>query len=149
MAIQIVFDSEYGNTERVARAIAEGLAAHDVRLTRIGDAPPPLPDGLDLLVIGSPTQGGRATTPINELIAGLPPTLLTRTLIAPFDTRMTMKFVQIFGYAADRMARALSARGAARVVAPQGFFVEGKEGPLKEGELSRATAWGRQLLDTP
>lgn len=149
MTIQIVFDSEYGNTERVARAIAEGLAAHDVRLTRIGDDPPLILDALDLLVVGSPTQGGRATTPINELIAELSPGLLAGTPIAPFDTRMTMKFVQIFGYAADRMARALDARGAARIVAPQGFYVEGKEGPLKEGELSRATAWGRQLLPAP
>lgn len=149
MVIEIVFDSEYGNTERVARAIAEGLAARDVRLTRIGDEPLHLPESLDLLVIGSPTQGGRATTPINELIAGLSPELLAGTPIAPFDTRMTMKFVQIFGYAADRMTRALSARGATHVLAPQGFYVEGKEGPLKEGELPRAAAWARQLLPTP
>ena len=32
-----------------------------------------------------------------------------------------------------------------RVVSPQGFFVEGKEGPIKDGELSRAIAWGRHL----
>jgi hypothetical protein len=28
---------------------------------------------------------------------------------------------------------------------PEGFIVEGKEGPLKEGELSRATAWAKGI----
>ena len=83
MKVQIVFDSEYGNTEQVARAIAEGLAGHEVELTRIGDQPPTLPPALDLLVIGSPTQGGRATTPINEFVAGLPETVMGETRIAP------------------------------------------------------------------
>ena len=35
---------------------------------------------------------------------------------------------------------------AAYVVAePEGFIVENKEGPLKEGELERATKWASQL----
>jgi len=29
---------------------------------------------------------------------------------------------------------------------PEGFFVEGTEGPLRDGELERAAAWARQIV---
>ena len=29
--------------------------------------------------------------------------------------------------------------------APEGFYAEGTEGPLKEGELDRAAAWGKGI----
>ena len=32
------------------------------------------------------------------------------------------------------------------VVPPEGFFIKDKEGPLKDGELERATAWGAQIM---
>ena len=32
------------------------------------------------------------------------------------------------------------------VVQPEGFFVEGTEGPLKNGELERAADWARRIM---
>jgi DNA-binding CsgD family transcriptional regulator len=49
-----------------------------------------------------------------------------------------MKLVGIFGYAAGKIAGSLKTKGGTLILSPEAFFVKGKEGPLKEGELERA-----------
>lgn len=44
------------------------------------------------------------------------------------------------------MARKLRSRGYVLVGEPESFFVVDMEGPLAEGELERATAWGASLV---
>jgi len=41
----------------------------------------------------------------------------------------------------------LAKKGASTPLAAEGFFVNGKEGPLKDGELERAGAWAKSLFD--
>lgn len=69
--------------------------------------------------------------------------------VAVFDTRLVARWVKVFGYAAGKVADELKALGATLVTEPEGFFVEGKEGPLAESELARATTWARSLLASP
>jgi hypothetical protein len=52
----------------------------------------------------------------------------------------------LIGYAAPRIGRQLRARGAQVVLEPEGFIVTGTEGPLKDGEEQRATAWAKELV---
>jgi flavodoxin len=66
--------------------------------------------------------------------------------VAAFDTRIPTKIVKIFGFAADRIAKNLKDKGANLVVPAEGFFVNGKEGPLKDGEQERASAWAKTLV---
>jgi hypothetical protein len=51
----------------------------------------------------------------------------------------------LIGYAAGRIASGLTSKGGRLIAKPEGFIVDGKEGPLKEGELERAAAWARSL----
>jgi hypothetical protein len=58
-------------------------------------------------------------------------------------------FVRLFGskaYAARRIADGLKKKGGELVVPPEGFYVEGTEGPLTEGELERAAYWAEQII---
>ena len=55
-------------------------------------------------------------------------------------------FVRLFGYAAKPIADRLQKRGGVLVVPPEGFYVEGTEGPLQEGELERASEWARRIV---
>jgi hypothetical protein len=57
-------------------------------------------------------------------------------------------FVRLFGYAAKPISKGLGKKGGEAVVPPEGFFVEGMEGPLMEGELGRAEEWARTILAT-
>lgn len=55
-------------------------------------------------------------------------------------------FAKLFGYAAAPMAAQLVKKGGTPATMPAGYFVNGREGPLKDGELERAAAWARQIL---
>jgi flavodoxin len=67
--------------------------------------------------------------------------------VAAFDTRATSKFAKIFGNAAGRMAGQLTKKGGVPAASPEGFFVTGTKGPLKDGELERAAAWAKGILE--
>jgi hypothetical protein len=162
MAALIVTESLFGNTLAIAQAIAAGIAEVSgpdaVRVLHASEAPSTLPAGLRLLVVGAPThtlslpnvgtrrdavdRGGAAAGGIGvrewiELVA-IPPGLP----VATFDTSIHLR-IQL-GTAARAAAGALRGRGADTMVGPS-FWVTGMEGPLADGELARATEWGREL----
>lgn len=160
MKALVVYDSQWGNTEKVARAIAAALGPEpEVRAVRAGQVTPEMLAGsaLDLLVVGSPTQGFRPTKPLTELLSSLSPQALDGVRVAAFDTRfdadrvssrVTRFVVRRGGYAAPRIAEQLEKAGGALVAPPEGFFVADKEGPLFDGELERAAAWAGMLPGT-
>lgn len=146
MKALIVYDSVYGNTEQVARAIAAALAPfYEIKILRAGEANPPELESVNLLVVGSPTQGGRPTPAVQEFLNKVSETAIMGKNVAAFDTRFSTRWVGIFGYAAGRIADNLKGRGAKLIAAPEGFFVKGNKGPLKEGELERAAAWAKEI----
>ena len=53
--------------------------------------------------------------------------------------------MSVIRYAAPRLAKELEKKGGKLVAEPEGFIVENKEGPLKQGEIERATKWASQL----
>jgi flavodoxin I len=137
--VLVVYDSTYGHTEKVAQAIGEAIGG---RVLWVSDVKPEDVQGLDLLIAGSPTHGGRPTPEIDAFTKSLPATEGPRA--AAFDTR-TAGWSWIFGYAAPRIARRLESRGAKLVAPPEGFIVLGTRGPLKEGELARAAEWAKRI----
>ena len=145
MKALIVYDSMQGNTERIAKAIAAGMAG-GTKAVRVGTAEAKELNKIDLLVLGSPTLGGRPTNAMQEYVNGIAPSAVKKLNIATFDTRLTMKFAKIFGYAADRIATKLTGNGSTLKTKPEGFIVKGRNGPLAEGELDRATAWGKEIM---
>jgi flavodoxin len=66
--------------------------------------------------------------------------------VAAFDTRLTGRWVRIFGFAAGRIASSLENKGGNLAMPGEGFFVTGGEGPLKEGDLERAADWAREVV---
>jgi flavodoxin I len=144
MKALIVYDSAYGNTEKVAKAIGSTITG-DIEVLRVCEANPAEIHSLDLLVVGSPTQGGRATKPIQDFLNKLPDSALKGLNVAAFDTRFSIKIAKIFGYAAEKIANSLKAKGGNLITPTAAFFVTGKEGPLKEGELELAASWGKEL----
>jgi len=149
MKALVVYDSVYGNTEKIARAMAEAITpSSEVKVLRAGEANPSELESIDLLIAGSPTHGGRPTPPVQDFLNKIAQQSLRGIKVAAFDTRATSKFAKIFGNAAGRIARNLERKGGNLVVAPEGFFVTGTRGPLKEGELERAAAWAKGILES-
>lgn len=155
MSIIVVYDSVFGNTARIAEAVADALrAAGEVKLLRIDEAAEWPLKGVDLIVLGSPTRGFRPTPAMSELTAVLRPAFPGQAA-AVFDTRLALDdvhpaplrwVIDAGGYAAKRMDEKLVENGFTLRGEPTGFFVGGTEGPLKPGELERARAWAATLI---
>lgn len=152
MKTLVVYDSVFGNTEKIARAVAESAGVEAVKVDAAGVKA--LQD-VNLLIVGSPTRKFRPTPAISRFVKGLPGKALQGVSVAAFDTRMIVEeinnafltfMVSIFGYAAKPIADAMARKGGTPVLEPEGFFVKGSEGPLKDGELERAAAWGKDVL---
>jgi len=149
MKALVVYDSVHGNTERIARAIAEAITPSDeVKVLRAGEANASELASINLLIVGSPTHGGRPTPAVQDFLSKGSELSLEGVNVAAFDTRMTTKLVGLFGYAAGRIAGNLKKKGGTLIGSPVGFFVTGNKGPLKEGELERAAGWAKGILQS-
>lgn len=160
MTSLVVFESLWGNTASVARAIAEGLGPGAVALST-ADAAPDMVADAGLLVAGAPVFAFHLSSDqLREQIRDHPdrgapePDLSHPSLqswldalpegsipCAAFDTQVRGPF----GKGAPTIARALQAKGYRLIAPPEGFIVKGKQGPLRAGELDRARAWGEHL----
>ncbi len=161
----VVYESVYGNTRRIADAVAEGLGGAAVvsvpeAASRVGAA--------DLVVVGGPTHmhglatqrsrqmaaeaaheddaitidpSATAEPGLRKWLSDLPDRRGARA--AAFDTRLD-KSPLLTGVAARGIAKRLRHHGY-EVLATESFLVEDSEGPLEDGEMDRARTWGAQL----
>jgi flavodoxin len=158
MKTLIVYDSVFGNTEQIARAIGQTLGApEEAETLHVNKVTPARLVGEELVIVGSPTRGFRPTETMRKFLDSIPGDALQGMKVAAFDTRISIGdvnnalltvFVRIFGYAAQPMANKLIKKGGTLVAPPEGFFVKGSEGPLKDGERERAAEWARRIAQT-
>lgn len=149
--VLVIYDSVFGNTEKIAQAIAAALGTQAMPVSQ---AEADQLRGLNLLVVGSPTRGFRPTEGISKLLNGLPKNHLAGARVAAFDTRIDLETIdsKVFrfvvdkgGYAAKTIAKSLEKKGGQLAAPGEGFYVTGEQGPLKDGELERAADWAGRL----
>jgi hypothetical protein len=159
MQALVVYESFFGNTAAVARAIAEGMGPGASAMTT-DDATPEVVSKADLVVVGAPVLAFRL--PTDQVRAGLlrdagaptPPDTSHRSMrswlktlpagrsaAAAFETRFRFSPGGSIGTISDELRRA----GYRSVAKGKKFLVTGTYGPLKAGELERARSWGAEL----
>ena len=168
MKALVVYESMFGNSELVARAVGEGLGERTETVVRdVATAPPgEVPDGIDLLVVGGPTHAFSMSRPttredavrqgagqgagqglvsrgLREWLGALPPDLQGLSAAA-FDTRVS-RVRRLPGSAARSATRVLRRHRAELLAPPESFFVDDVAGPIGDDELARARAWGERL----
>lgn len=143
MKAHVVYDSAFGNTKSVAEAIAGSLGELQATPVSADDFNPRDLAAGDLLVVGSPINGWRPTPKITELLSALGDGQLKGVKAAAFDTRVRLF---IHGDAAKKMTESLRAGGADIISEPMPFYVGGREGPLRSGEIEKAEVWAKTLL---
>ena len=158
----VVYESLFGNTARIAKAVAAGMREHlDVELHSVAERL--WPEDTDLVVMGGPThafsmsrvltredavkQGANAdsTIGLREWLDELPEG--NDTLFAAFDTRVEM-VRRLPGSAAKAAAKIARKRGYQPLTGSQSFYVRDTPGPLLDGEVQRAEVWGTQLAES-
>jgi flavodoxin I len=144
----VVYDSVYGNTESIAKAIGAAIPG-DVQVQRVGQVPAGELRAVDLVIVGSPTHGALPTEAVQGFLQQIGPPMREGARAATFDTRLPWWFLERWGgFAAPKMADTLKEKGWALAGEPGGFFVRGlKKGPLKKGEADRAAAWAKGLVE--
>jgi hypothetical protein len=160
MKAVVVYESLWGNTASIARAISEGLGS-GARALNTAQATADVVAGADLIVAGSPVLG--FTLPTEKMRDGVrtnpgkapaPPDLSHPSMRswletlpagrgrgAAFDTQVRGPF----GSAAPKIGEVLEKAGYGPLAKPAGFVVAHRFGPLREGELERAREWGAEL----
>jgi flavodoxin len=156
----VVYESHWGNTAAVARAIAEGIGPGAKALTTDEAVGRELAD-VDLVVAGAPVmvfslpgEGMRdrveadrkapvaadvAHPMLRTWLDGLP--AIPKARAAAFDTRARFTPRGAVGTIEAKLRKA----GCQVVTKGRGFVVTGTYGPLRDGELDRARAWGHEL----
>lgn len=154
----VVYESLWGNTAAIARAIADGIG-EGAEALRTSEATAERVSGADLVVAGAPLLG--FSLPTEQMRAnigsgkqGPPPDLSSpslrswlRTLpagtarAAAFETRIWWSP----GSAPKTILKAFGDAGYRVEGTGERFIVTGRYGPLKEGELARAKEWGAEL----
>lgn len=159
----VVYESHWGNTAEVARAVAEGLGSDATALTT-SEATPDVVATADLVVAGAPVMAfglpsetmvaNSAKDPKAPVPADVShPTLRhwldeLRTIDGPgahkaaaFETKLWWSLGGATGAIETRLRKA----GFRTVARGEKFVVKGAYGPLREGELERAREWGEEL----
>ena len=157
MKALVVYDSQFGNTEKIAQAIGSGLSSQEqVSVKKVDNITSDDLINVDVIIVGCPTQRLSATPLMKQWLDSLPTDRLRGIQAAAFDTRFTEEkltelssvlsfFVRVFGYAADPIAKRLKKKGAELLAKPEGFYVADTEGPLLEKEIDRAKKWALGL----
>jgi len=162
MKTLIIYDSAYGNTEQIAHAIGTAIGVaigstpgtpQSVQMLRVNSAKPEQLVGLDLLIVGAPTQRFRTTETMTGFLKSIPANGLSGVRVAAFDTRLSLNdiesstfrlIIKTGGFAAKHIADRLKKCGGDLILPPEGFLVKDMEGPLLEGELERAAHWAKR-----
>ncbi len=163
MRVLVVYESVFGSTAEVARAIGQGLGRHcEVTVADVRGARPEYAERFDLLVVGAPTHAfsmargfthadavhlgisdGRREIGLRDWLRMLPEGTRSEP-VATFDTRVR-EGRRFSGSAARRAAHVLRHLGYLPVAEPTSFYVRKITGPLLVGERARAVAWGDRL----
>jgi hypothetical protein len=156
----VVYESLWGNTAAVARAIAEGIGQGAQALST-AEATAEVVRSADLIVAGSPVLAFKMPTEeMRESLRSQPvdapsPADLSHPSMrswlasmpkgnarsAAFETRVRGPF----GHATPEITKIMATAGYLSTTKPLSVLVMGKYGPLKEGELERAREWGVEL----
>jgi flavodoxin len=148
METLVIYDTKFGNTEKIAQAIARGAGTlGGAHVMDIAEATQSLGRRPDLLLVGGPTQRRNLSPELRAFVDALPASLQS-VPAASFDTRYRGSTL-LTGSAAREVSKRLGVAGRQLVAAPESFFIA-RGGPLElqtlePGELERAEAWGRAV----
>ena len=159
MNVIVVFESHWGNTASVARAIADGFGP-DARVLTTDEATPTVIADADLIIAGAPVMA--FNLPSDRMLATLagdakaptPPDLSHPSMRAwlerlPAGHGRSAQFETGLrgspGGATKAIGHKLEEAGFPRLGKSRRFVVKGSYGPLREGELERAHEWGSEL----
>jgi flavorubredoxin len=128
----VIYDSVYGNTEKVAKALAAGLESGGatVDIVKVDAVKFDEIDAFDLFCVGSPTHAWNASKPMKEFLEHFKTVKgLAGKKAFVFDTKMKSRLA---GSAAGKIENKLKNLDLTIARHSESAIVLGREGPLEE-----------------
>jgi flavorubredoxin len=143
----VVYDSVFGNTERVAKALAAGLESGGVyvSIVKVDAVKSDELGNVDLLCVGSPTHAWNSSKPTQEFLERLKTEGLSGKKAFAFDTKMKSRLA---GDAGAKIERKLKDAGLTIAKHSESAIVKGREGPLEENAEETFKQIGAELAKT-
>ncbi|MFX1300040.1 MAG: flavodoxin family protein [Promethearchaeota archaeon] len=156
--VLIAYDTKYGNTQRVAELIADGLKAagaeavvENMKKVKVEEVA-----GFDAILMGSPNHMGRPTRTFKKFVGKLQKANMKDKTLAAFDTYVGQKDEQEiihpgggeFQKALRRMEEQLEAKFPnLKLIAPGlSIAVGGMKGPILDADLPNCRAFGQKIV---
>jgi hypothetical protein len=159
----VVYESMWGSTAAIARAVAEGIGDSTPALST-AEATADALVGIDLIVAGAPVIAFNLTSEVTRPKPGsLPPNAPAPDLSHPmmrswlealpagsgtyaaFETKIRGPF----GHTVKTIGQLMEKAGYRCAADPLSAIVTGRYGGIKDGEIERARAWGASLASRP
>jgi flavorubredoxin len=144
----VVYDSMYGNTEKIAKALVAGLQSGgvDVGAVKVDAVKFDELGKVDLLWVGSPVHAWSASKPMKEFLEHLKSVDgITGKKAFAFDTNMQGRLA---GSAGDKIEKKLKDLGLNIAKHRESATVKGREGPLQESAEETFKQIGVELAKT-
>ncbi len=155
--VLVAYDTKYGNTQRVAELIADGLkvagaeaVVENMKKVNIDEAA-----GFDAILIGSPNHMGRPTRTFKKFVGNLQKANLEDMTLAAFDTYIGQKDEQEiihpgggeFQKALRKMEEQLKAKlPNLKLISPGlSIAVGGMKGPILDPDLPNCKEFGQKI----
>lgn len=141
----VVYHTMYGNTEKVAKALAKGLEDGGVKVdvVKVDTVKFEELGRVDLLAVGSPVHAWNMSKPVREFLERLRSVEgLTGKRAFAFDTKMKSRLA---GNAGGKIERKLKDLGLTITKPSVSAIVKGREGPLEEGAEETFRQTGAEL----
>ena len=142
----VVYYSMYGNTEKVAKALAAGLESEGVNVDVVKVDAFSFDElgGVDLLCVGGPVHAWNVSKPVKEFLERLKSVEgLTGKKAFAFDTKMSRS--RLAGSAGGKIERKLKDLGLTIAKPSESAIVKGREGPLEESAEGTFKQIGAEL----
>ncbi len=146
MKALIVYDTKYGNTQKVAELIGEGyksIAGNEAVIENVSDIDFQQGENYDLIIIGSPNHVGSYTGKIKKFIKSLRDSTIQGTSYAVFDTYLGKDFEK----AANKMEKYIGKILPDLNRASSGLSIKvgGMKGPIVNEDLAKCKEYGMKL----
>jgi flavodoxin len=145
--VLIVFDTKFGNTEKLGREIAAGIeesGTAECKVIGIKDVKSEDISGYDGVLFGGPVHAFRATRGIKGAVKEAAKKGLDKKLVSSFDTYQASGHK---GNAVRQIEEEVTKKAPRAKIFTPGFtaLVDGYEGPLNAAEPAKAREFGQRF----
>lgn len=146
----VIFDTVFGNTEKIARALVSGMEKQGINVDcfKVDEVDVDKLITYDFLAVGGPTHNLGMSEPMKEFLEDLSNVDISGKKGFCFDTRVESRFNRFdLNSAAKRIEKKMRKMGVKIIKSRQSVIVEGREGPLEKRAQDTFERLGKEIAE--